>query len=296
MNRLTRSQRIRRLQGLGPSLLALAVFLFVPLIIVVAFSLMKKAPYGGVEPFLSFDAYQQILVNKRLDGTFSANTGLFIILGRSVGLACITTVLCFFIAFPVAFYIARQRDQVKNLLLILVMIPFWSNLLIRTIAWIILLRNTGLVNTVLMWLGFIEAPLTMMFTNGAIVVGLVYVYVPFMLFPIYASIERLDRRQVEASFDLYANRFRTLIHVILPLTRPGIIAGCILVFIPSIGAFITPDLLGGGKKLMIGSLIKMQVTEGRNWPYGAALSTLLLAVVMLALYFWARSASARKGR
>jgi len=285
----------QRLQGLLPSVAVLVIFFLVPLAIIVAYSFMTKGPYGGVIPQFSLDAYHSILYQEQLDGSLVPNYPLLTILGRSVGLATVTTVLCLLIGFPVAFVIAQQSDRMKTLMLIFIMIPFWSNLLIRTIAWIVLLRDTGPINSFLMFTGAIDHPISMLFTNGAIVIGLVYVYIPFMILPIYTSVERLDKSLIEAAFDLYAKRSHVFFKIIFPLAMPGIAAGCFLVLIPSIGAFVTPDLLGGGRKMMIGTLIQRQFTDARDWPYGAALSTVLLALVLLVLLFQGRAAR-KKGR
>ncbi|MFV0475147.1 MAG: ABC transporter permease [Pikeienuella sp.] len=294
MSAIAEREGRRRLRGLAPSLFMLVVFFLAPLAIIVAYSLMTKGPYGGVIPEFSLDAYRKIVLQEQLDGSFQTNFALLTILGRSLGLALITTALCLLIGFPTAFVIAQQSDRMKTLLLILIMVPFWSNLLIRTIAWIILLRDTGPINGFLLWSGLLDDPLSMLFTNGAIVVGLVYVYIPFMILPIYTSVERLDKNLLEAAFDLYAKRSHIFFKIIAPLTAPGIIAGCFLVLIPCIGAFVTPDLLGGGRKLMIGTLIQRQFTEARDWPYGAALSTVLLSLVMIALFYQSRSGGKKK--
>ena len=193
------------------------------------------------------------------------------------------------LGFPTAYFIATRPVETRNIWLFLVTIPFWTNLLIRTFAILEIIRNQGLVNTVLIGLGVIDQPLDMLFTDIAILLGMTYVYIPLMILPIYASMERLDFRLVEAAYDLYASRWRVLMRVILPLVKPGVIAGSILVFIPSLGAYVTPRVLGGGKHLMIGNLIELQFGQGRNWPLGAALSLTLLVIVMVALMVYVRS-------
>lgn len=288
-------EKTLRLQGFLPSVTVLAIFFLIPLAIIVVYSFMTKGPYGGVIPEVSLDAYKKIILQEQLDGSFRLNYPLIVILWRSVLLAIVTTVLCLLIGFPAAYVIAQQSDRMKTLLLVFIMIPFWSNLLIRTIAWIVLLRDKGPINSFLMMTGITDHPLSMLFTNGAIVVGLVYVYIPFMILPIYTSVERLDKSVVEAAFDLYASRLQVFLKVIVPLTMPGIIAGCFLVLIPSIGAFVTPDLLGGGRKLMIGTLIQRQFTEARDWPYGAALSAVLLVLVVIALLAQSRTGRRKAG-
>ena len=295
MTAVATREKIQRLQGFLPSVAVLIAFFVIPLAIIVVYSFMTKGPYGGVIPEFSLDAYRKIILQEQLDGSFRLNYPLIVILWRSVFLAFVTTVLCLLIGFPAAYVIAQQSDRMKTLLLIFIMIPFWSNLLIRTIAWIVLLRDKGPINSFLMATGIIDHPLSMLFTNGAIVVGLVYVYIPFMILPIYTSVERLDKSVVEAAFDLYASRFQVFLKVIVPLTMPGIIAGCFLVLIPSIGAFVTPDLLGGGRKLMIGTLIQRQFTDARDWPYGAALSAVLLVLVVIALLAQNRAGRRKAG-
>lgn len=293
MSKLTRAQRIRRrtILGLTPAFVMMGIFMAIPLALVVGMSFMARGQYGGFEWDFTMEAYERLLFVKRLDGSVVLNTAFLTVLGRSVALAALTTFFCALIAFPTAFYVARRSRRTKSILLLLIMFPFWSNLLVRTTSWIIILRDYGFVNQALMWMGAITEPLTLLYTNGAVLIGLVYVYIPFMILPIYTSVERLDNGLLEASFDLFATRAKTLRHVIIPLTMPGIIAGSILVFVPSLGAFITPDLLGGGKKLMLGSLIQLQFTTARNWPYGASLSVLLLAAVLIVMFALARRAA-----
>jgi len=198
--------------------------------------------------------------------------------------------VAFVLGFPTAYFIATRPPETRSLWLFLVTIPFWTNLLIRTFAILEIIRNQGLVNTVLITLGVIDQPLDMLYTDIAILLGMTYVYIPLMILPIYASMERLDFRLVEAAYDLYATRWQVLARVILPLVKPGVVAGSILVFIPSLGAYVTPRILGGGKHLMIGNLIELQFGQGRNWPLGAALSLTLLVIVMGALMVYVRSA------
>lgn len=286
---------VKRLFGLGPALLAIFVFMLIPMVIIVVFSFMAADPYGGVKPVFSTEAYTRLLFERDFDDTLLLSRSTLLIFWRSFVLAFATTALSLVLALPVAYYIARQAEERKNALVLLVTIPFWVNLLIRTFCWILILRDTGLVNTFLLRLELIQAPLPLLYTNGAVLLGLVYSYLPFMILPLYASLERLDLRLLEAAHDLYAGRWRTFRRVTLPLALPGIVAGCTLVFIPALGAFITPQLLGGGKNLMLGSLIQMQFSSSRNWPFGAALALLLLALVLLALVAYARSPARREG-
>ena len=199
--------------------------------------------------------------------------------------------LTLLIGFPTAYFIATRAERWRPVFLFLVTIPFWTNLLIRTFAIMEVIRNEGVVNTLLINLGVISTPIQMLFTDFAIMLGMVYVYLPLMVLPLYASMERLDFRLVEAGYDLYATRMGVLRRIIVPMVKPGIIAGSILVFVPSLGAYVTPRVLGGGKNMMLGNLIELQFGQGRNWPLGAALSITLLVIVMVALLFYVRNAS-----
>jgi spermidine/putrescine transport system permease protein len=203
-------------------------------------------------------------------------------------LAGLTTLLCLAIGFPTALYMARAPTHRRNVLVLLVTIPFWTNLLVRNYAWILLLRNNGLLDQALMGTGLTTTPLGLLYTPTAVLLGLVYTFLPFMVLPLYASLEKLDWRLVEAASDLGAGPWRALWRVVLPLSLPGVAAGCLLVFVPGLGAYVTPELLGGGKTLMIGNLIQSQFGSARNWPFGAALAMALLGVVLIALaaYAW----------
>lgn len=189
---------------------------------------------------------------------------------------------------------ARVPRRWRNALLVLVMVPFWTNFLVRTYAIMLLLRNEGLINSALRWLGIVEQPVTMLFTTFAVVLGLVYGYLPFMILPLYASIEKFDFTLVEAAQDLGANTWQVFTRVMLPLTMPGVVAGSILVFIPSVGAFVTPDLLGGGKVVMIGNLIQQQFLTVRHWPFGSAVSFVLMAVVLISTMAYFRVGGERR--
>lgn len=271
----------------------IGVFMVLPMLILLVFSFMEADPYGGVERAFSAEAYVQILFERDFDDVLGFDPIYLNIIARSVVLALVAVVASLILGFPVAYFISRQSVSTQNLLLYLVTIPFWTNLLVRTYAWILILSSDGVIEQPLKAIGIIDDSLDMMYTNGAVVVGLIYSYLPLMVLPIYASLEKLDFRLVEAAHDLYADRFRTFREVIIPLAKPGIIAGCILVFVPSVGAFIAPDLLGGGKKLMLGSLIQLQFASSRNWPFGSAIAICLLALVMLALMWQVRVARRR---
>jgi spermidine/putrescine transport system permease protein len=184
---------------------------------------------------------------------------------------------------------ATRSEKTRDLWLFLITIPFWTNLLIRTFAVLQIIRNEGIINTILLKLGIISAPIQILYTDTAILIGMAYVYLPLMVLPIYASMEKLDFRLVEAGYDLYATRFKVLRRIIFPLVKPGVIAGSILVFIPAIGAYVTPSVLGGGKNLMLSNLIELQFGQGRNWPLGAALSITVMVLVMAALLVYVRN-------
>ena len=273
-----------------PALIVLFCAASGPLLIMLVFSFLTAGDYGGIKWQFSTEAWFQVaFYNDIFNETVTIADDHLSIFWRSVKLSFLTTLVAFLLGFPTAYFIATRPVETRNIWLFLVTIPFWTNLLIRTFAILEIIRNQGLVNTVLIGLGVIDQPLDMLFTDIAILLGMTYVYIPLMILPIYASMERLDFRLVEAAYDLYASRWRVLVRVILPLVKPGVIAGSILVFIPSLGAYVTPRVLGGGKHLMIGNLIELQFGQGRNWPLGAALSLTLLVIVMVALMVYVRS-------
>ena len=235
----------------------------------------------------SLSGYRQILFDTNFFDEIEFNPAYIIIIGRSFVLAISATFISLIIGFPAAYFISRQSNKVKNILIFLVTIPFWTNLLIRTFAWIIILGKDGVIESSFNFLGLLddEGSLNLMYTNSAILIGLVYSYLPLMVLPVYASMEKMDVRLLEAATDLYSSRIQLIRKVILPLSMPGIIGGSILVFVPCLGAFIAPDLLGGGKKLLLGSLIQFQFSYARNWPFGAAVAMFLLSLVILVLFF-----------
>ena len=287
--------KLRAYRGVIPATLVITLFMVLPLLIVVTYSFMEASPYGGVRLNFSTEAYTRLLYEKNLFDEMVFNSAYIQIFFRSVWIAIVSVVTCLIVGFPVAYYIAMQPAERRNILVLLITIPFWTNLLVRTYCWILVLRDTGLVNGMLLNMGIISEPVTLLYTEGAIVLGLVYTYIPFMILPIYAALERLDVRLIEAARDLYCTRWTALRHVVLPLSAPGIAAGSILVFIPSLGAFIAPELLGGGKNLMLGSLVQLQFSSARNWPFGAALSVVILIIVLLVLLAYARQARKNGG-
>ena len=284
-------RRIRRSWLLStPALLVLAFAASGPLLIVLVYSFLASGEYGGVVWEFSTDAWFNVVFLRDIfDDTLGLADAHLRILWRSVKLSFFTTVTTLAIGFPTAYFIATRPRTTRNIWLFLITIPFWTNLLIRTFAILEVIRNQGLINMVLLKVGLIDSSIRMIFTDFAIMVGMTYVYLPLMVLPLYASMERLDFNLVEAAYDLYASRSKVLRRVIIPLVKPGIIAGSILVFIPSLGAFVIPRVLGGGKKMMLGNLIELQFGAGRNWPLGAALSITLLSIVMIALLVYVRT-------
>ncbi|RLA14412.1 MAG: ABC transporter permease [Gammaproteobacteria bacterium] len=284
-----------RMLLLAPGILIILLIGILPLSIVLTYSFMTPGDYGGVKAEFSTAAYVQLLFEEDIfDETFSFTSSYLQIFGRSLALAIFATVASLLIGFPTAYFIATRTPETRSAWLFMITIPFWTNLLIRTYAMLLILRDEGAINLGLMKLGLIEKAIPMLYTNFAVCLGLIYAFLPFMILPIYASLEKLDFRLVEAGFDLYANRFKVLKRIIIPLAKPGIAAGCILVFIPSLGAFITPELLGGGKSLMIGNLINIQFGSSRNWPFGSAIALILMALVLVSLMIYVKR-SGEKG-
>jgi len=284
-----RRKRNTRLYLLLPGLVIIGLFGLMPLSITLVYSFLEPGSYGGVNWVFSLDAYVQFFVERDIfDDTLSPNWAYISIFARSIGLSFGATIGALILGFPTAYYIASKPADQRNIWLFLITLPFWTNLLIRTYAMVIILRDQGFINMALMGTGITDKPVSILYTDTAVFIGLIYSYLPFMVLPLYASLEKLDLRLIEAAYDLYASRFKVLTKIILPLAKPGIVAGCILVFIPGLGAYITPELLGGGKKLMIGNLIAIQFGSSRNWPFGSAAALILMAVVMLALLLYVR--------
>ena len=281
-----RASRVRWLL-LTPALVVLLFAASGPLLITLVYSMLTPADYSGVVWKPSGDAWFNVFMQRDIfDDTLSWSSAHLSIFWRSF----MTTVGCIIFGFPTAYFIATRPKHQRDLWMLLNIIPFWTNILIRTFAVVELIRNEGTINTLLMWTGIIDEPIQMLFTEFSILVGMIYVYLPLMVLPLYASMERLDFSLVEAGYDLYATRMKVLRRIILPLVKPGVIAGSILVFVPSLGAYVTPRVMGGGNQLMIGNLIELQFGQGRNWPLGAALSITLLAIVMVALMAYVRAA------
>ena len=275
-----------------PALILLFVAAMGPLVIIVIYSFLTPGEYGNVVWEFSLDGWTGILFTRDIfDGTLGLADAHLTIFWRSVKLSILTTLATFALGFPTAWFIATRPAQQRGLWLFLITIPFWTNLLIRTFAINEVIRAEGVLNTVLLWAGVIDTPLAIIYTDTAVLIGMAYVYLPLMVLPLFAAIDRFDMRLLEAGYDLYASRWQVLRRVILPIVKPGIIAGSILVFVPSLGAYVTPRVLGGGKNMMIGNFIELQFLAGRNWPLGAALSVTLLVIVTAALLIYVRAAN-----
>lgn len=264
---------------LAPTAFLLAVLFVAPMGIILAYSLLERGVYGGVTGQWTAENYARLF-----DPLYLA------ILVRTFLLSGVATALCLALGFPLALFISRSHRR-KNLYLQLVMIPFWTSFLIRTYAWMFLLRDTGLINSALIGIGLIREPLPLLYNDGAVLLGLVYTYLPFAVLPLYATLERLDNSLLEAAADLGAKPWATVTRVMLPLCAPALRVSAVLVFIPCLGAYLTPDLLGGSKTVMAGNLIQNQFTTARDWPFGSAVSLVLMAIV-LALVF----VGVRKGK
>lgn len=266
---------------IGPVLALMLTFNLLPLLLVGLVSIQERDSSGGVIwGHFTPEAYFAFLFDRDLDGTLALNTDYLSIFLRSFELSGMTTLVALIIGFPTALYMALQSKPKREFLMFLVTIPFWTSLLVRNYAWILLLRRNGLLDDVAHFLHLTEESLGLLNSNFAIALGLVYSFLPFMVLPIYASLEKFDWHLVEAAADLGASRWVTLRRIIIPLSIPGIVSGSTLVFIPCLGSYVTPLLLGGGKALMIGNLIQNQFGVARNWPFGAALAFALLLIVL----------------
>ncbi len=257
---------------LTPAAVLMLLTIALPAAIIVVYSVLSRGAYGGVELPWSVENYTRLI-----DPLYGG------ILLRSFALAAAATALCILLGFPLALFIAQSGPR-KNLYLSLVILPFWTSFLIRLYAWMFLLRDTGLINTALQSLGLIRQPLPLLYNTGAVLLGLVYGFLPFAVLPIYANLERLDKSLLEAAADLGARPLAVLTRVTLPLCAPGIGAAAILVFVPSLGTYITSDLLGGSKTILIGNLVQNQFTTARDWPFGAAVSIVLMIVAVVLMF------------
>lgn len=285
----------RRLQLgvlLGPVSLFLAIFFLGPLVIMIVTSFLAPGLYGGVEWTFYPHNYGRIL--GFADPAFEDFDPIYMsIFLRSVKIAALTVAVALLVCYPAAFCISRLSERWKNFCLFLITLPFFTSLIVRLFVWVLILRQTGLVNETLLHTGLIERPLQLIYTDGAIIVGMVYIFIPFMFMPVYASVEKLDWSLVRASQDLGAGPIRTFLRIILPLTMPGILGGTIIVFIPALGNFVVPAILGGSKVMMLGNLIEQQFLSARNWPFGSALAMMVMSVMLLVLFAYVLSEGRR---
>lgn len=274
---------MRRLLQLTPALFIIGTLAIAPLLLTALNSVQLPAAYGGVEPGLSLESYRQLLFQRDIfTGEMVFSTDYLLILLRSVALAAAATALCLVVGFPMAWFLATRPPRSRPIWVLAVTIPFWTSLLVRALALVVVIGDAGLINGVLLKLGVVERPVAILYTDGAVLLGLVYASLPFMVLPLYAVLLQLDRRIIEAAADLYADRWAIIGRLLWPLARPGVISGSILVFVPALGSYVIPLVLGGGKSMLIGDLIALQFGSARNWPLGSALAVILTLGVALA--------------
>ncbi|MBE9637813.1 ABC transporter permease [Salipiger mangrovisoli] len=282
-----------RIWGLVPAWVLMLATLMVPLLIVAAVSVAERGSYGGFAWDFNPLSYREILFSEDWDGNLVFDPKYLAIIGRTLLLAGATTLICMALALPVAYVIATRPPKTKALLIYLVTLPFWVSMIVRVYAWLIILGSEGFVGRFWHWIG---GEGTLLFTPGAMLVGMVYSYIPLMVLPVFAAIEKLDPALLEAGADLYGSRWTTARRVILPLTWPGLAAGAVLVFVPALGTVLEPMLLGGGKQMMMGTLIQTQFGGARNWPFGAAVALVLMAMVVIVLVINARRSIRKEAR
>lgn len=257
-------------QLLIPAVVWMGLFFVIPLILVVVVSFLTRGEYGEIVYKFNLNNYTRMV-----------NPLYIKILFNSLIISLLTTVLCLILGYPFAYIIGKSSNKVKPILLMLIILPFWTNSLVRTYAWIILLRTQGIINHLLLMVGIIDKPLQLLYTQSSVIIGMFYVMFPFMVLPIYAVVEKLDKNLLEAASDLYASPVKTFLKVTLPLTKQGIFAGCFLVFVPTLGLFFIPDLMGGSRIILISNLIKNQFLSARDWPFGMAISVILIVIMFL---------------
>jgi len=253
-----------------PSILWLLIFFVIPIFFILIVSFATRGEVGEVVYTFSFDNYKRLF-----------DFRYFEIFYKSIIISLSTTLLCLFFGYPFASFAAKASGKYRALLMLLIILPFWTNSLIRTYAWIILLRSEGIINSFLLAIGIIKEPLKLLYTNASVMVGMVYMMFPFMVLPLYTSIEKLEYSLIEASLDLGASPVKTFLKIQLPLTMPGIFSGCLLVFVPTLGFFFIPDLMGGSKIVLMSNLIKNQFLTARDWPFGSAISVVLMIIMVI---------------
>ena len=262
---------------LGPVTFWLGLFFLVPLLLILAYSFGTSGVYGGITLGFNPGNYLNVFDPLYMD-----------IVVRTFVIAAVNTIICLLLGYPLAYFIAFKGRRWRNVLILLVMVPFWTSFLIRAYAWVVILSGNGIANKTLQFLGIADEPINMIFTPQAVTLGLAYAYLPFMILPLYAALEKFDVRLKEAAQDLGASRWHTFWRVTFPLSMPGVIAGSILVFIPSAGEFVIPNLLGGSRTVMMGNLVKQQFLQARDWAFGSALAMILAALLLGAMLFYVR--------
>ena len=287
---MTTNAERKRLVLLGlliPPTIFLSIFFLGPLLIMVVYSWLEPGMYGGVEWNFYHLNYGRILgwADSKYEKFDPVYLEIFL---RSVRLASLTVFLSLILCYPAAFWISQMNEKRKTFFLFLIALPFFVSLIVRLYAWVLILRPTGFLNQVLLWSGIISERLEIIYTDLAVIIGMTYIFIPFMFLPLYASIEKLDLSLIEVSSDLGATRFQTFVRVLLPMTMPGVIGGSIIVFIPALGNFIVPSVLGGAKVLMIGNLIEQQFLSARNWPFGSALGMIVMVAILVLLIYYVR--------
>ncbi|MES4992512.1 ABC transporter permease [Phyllobacterium sp. 22229] len=281
---------------LTPAMVILLLAAIIPLALITVYSFLTPGEYGGINWTFSTESWVNVVAKRDFfTDEVSWATEHLVVFWRSIKLSFLTAVLTFLFGFPAAYFIATRPPHRRDFWLTLVMLPFWTNMLIRTFAIMQLIRNEGVINTLLVDLRIISTPIQILYTETAIMLGMTYVYLPLMVLPIYASMERFDFRLVEAGYDLYARPSQIMREIILPIVKPGVVAGSILVFVPCLGDYVITTVLGGGKQLLLGNLIGMQFSALRNWPLGAALSLTLLILVGIAMIFFVRATEKEDG-
>ena len=268
---------------LSPVTIWLGLFFLIPLLLILAYSFGTSGVYGGITLGFNPGNYLKVFDPLYLE-----------IVVRTLIIAVINTLLCLTLGYPLAYFITFKGGRWKNALLLLVMVPFWTSLLLRAYAWVVILGGNGIANRTLQFVGVTDEPINLIYTPGAVTMGMVYSYLPFMILPLYAALEKFDGRLKEAAQDLGASRWQTFWRITFPLSTPGVIAGSILVFIPSVGEFVIPTLLGGARTVMMGNLIQQQFLNARDWAFGSALSVMLAVLLLGAIMFYVRRVGAEK--
>ncbi len=268
-----------------PYVLWAIIFTVVPLFIVLLYSITKRDAFGGMVFSLTFENYKMFFEPIYLN-----------VLWRSLKLSFYSTVACFVIGYPMAYIISKSNIKKQGLMIMMFILPLWTNFLLRTYAWMVVLREQGALNEILLFLGIIDKPLNLLYTNGAVIMGMVYNFLPFMVLPVYSVLSKIDKSLLEAAQDLGANSFNTFIKVIFPLSFPGVASGILMVFMPAISTFVISDLLGGGQTILLGNLIQNQFMMARNWQFGSAISMIMMVMIVLSMGYLTKYSGKEGGR